>query len=393
MRIAVVTTAQRGGLLHYAVQLADALAGAGHEVDLIAPRRHELAGRLRRAVSREVLPELADGAVTSGRGAAAARRLRLGVRLARTTTGTVRQLRRGRYDVAILTDDPDVAFTAASALLVVLAARVTVAAVCHEPRPRNRRDPRELYLRRGLLHVLLQQYYQRLSTVFVHGERSRRAFLETWPPVPVAVIPHGNEAIFAEQPPPPSEEECVLFFGEWRRAKGLPELMAAFDGLAAARPRARLLLAGRPSPDGQPERIRQWAAAAGNRVQLVDGYVPAEQVPQLFARARVVVTPYVAAAQSGVVHLAMTMARAVVASDVGDLPDAVTHGRTGLLVPPGDVDALREALERLLGDAELADRLGLEARQRAQTDFGWHRVADEVTAALARTTTARSGRL
>ena len=56
------------------------------------------------------------------------------------------------------------------------------------------------------------------------------------------------------------------------------------------------------------------------------------------------------------------MGRPVVASAVGGLLDAVEDGVTGLRVPPGDVPALRAALERLLGDAELRARLGAAAR-------------------------------
>ena len=72
----------------------------------------------------------------------------------------------------------------------------------------------------------------------------------------------------------------------------------------------------------------------------------------------------------------MAHARAVVASDVGGLRDLVVDGETGLLVPPGDVAALREALERLLGDADLRRRLGAAARERIRELASWERVTD-----------------
>jgi glycosyltransferase involved in cell wall biosynthesis len=90
----------------------------------------------------------------------------------------------------------------------------------------------------------------------------------------------------------------------------------------------------------------------------------------------------VAGSQSGVVHLAMTMARAVVASDVGELPQAVADGVTGRVVPRGDSAALAEALEEVLGDAALAERWGANARRRVLEEFGWERVAERVEAAL-----------
>jgi glycosyltransferase involved in cell wall biosynthesis len=56
--------------------------------------------------------------------------------------------------------------------------------------------------------------------------------------------------------------------------------------------------------------------------------------------------------------------------------DVLTHDVDGLLVPPGDVAALREALELLLGDAELRRRLGAAARERVRERFAWEAVID-----------------
>jgi starch synthase len=78
----------------------------------------------------------------------------------------------------------------------------------------------------------------------------------------------------------------------------------------------------------------------------------------------------------------MTMARAVVASDVGDLSSAVIAGETGLLVPPDDPSALAAALERVVSDGELAARFGAAGRRRVMDHSGWETVAAEVEAAL-----------
>ena len=78
----------------------------------------------------------------------------------------------------------------------------------------------------------------------------------------------------------------------------------------------------------------------------------------------------------------MTMGRAVVTSDVGDLATAVGDGQAGLVVPPGDPQALADALERLLADRELAERLGAEGRRRMTTGSSWDAVAEKVEAAL-----------
>jgi glycosyltransferase involved in cell wall biosynthesis len=66
---------------------------------------------------------------------------------------------------------------------------------------------------------------------------------------------------------------------------------------------------------------------------------------------------------------------------VGGLKDLVVDGETGLLVPPGDPEALRAALERLLADAELRRRLGAAGRERARERFSWAAVTDATLAA------------
>ena len=78
----------------------------------------------------------------------------------------------------------------------------------------------------------------------------------------------------------------------------------------------------------------------------------------------------------------MTMARAVVASDVGDLPEVIADGRTGLLVAPDDPSALTDALARVLGDPALAARLGEAGSQQMRESAGWPEVAERVEAEL-----------
>jgi glycosyltransferase involved in cell wall biosynthesis len=165
--------------------------------------------------------------------------------------------------------------------------------------------------------------------------------------------------------------------------KGLPVLMEAFDALAERRPDVRLTIAGPPVPEeGESERVLAWAAEREGRVETLPDYVPIEDVAGLFARARVVALPYLAGYQSGVAHLAMTMRRAVVASDVGDLPDVVADGKSGLVVPSRDPLALADALERVLDDPALAERLGATGYAQILGGSGWATVAEQVEIGL-----------
>lgn len=398
MRLAVVVTSGRGGLLHYAVQLADGLAARGHDVEALVPRGHELGGHRARAALRPVLQLPVASAEEPGtRLGYLGRRLGVAARVLRSWGRINVDARRRGYDAVIIAEDLDVLPTVAAASLLTVGPRPVIAYVCHNVRRFNRWGGADLQLdpRRDPIRFL----YPRLDLVFVHGARSRAEFEASWPPVRLAEIPHGDERLFGAEPPPPSDEERVLFFGDWRKVKGLPTLMRAFDAVAAERPRARLTIAGTPAPsDFDPEIVRRWAAERPGHVTLVDRYVPLEEVRPLFATARVVCTPYDVGYQSGVVHLAQTMARAVVASDVGDLPLAVRDGETGLLVPPGDDAALSAALAELLADRERASRYGAAAHARIAHAASWETVAEAVERALAplvalnRSARSRTGR-
>jgi glycosyltransferase involved in cell wall biosynthesis len=386
MRVAVVETAPFGGLLHYAVQLGNALAARGHEVDLITPRDNELMEVAGAAHMHAVLtpPLRSAEQPPPGKLAILARKAGIAMRLARAWARILIETRRRRYDVVLLNCDLGLSLSAGSAyLLTALPGAPPVAHVRHNVRSFNRWGGEEMFEDANRMRASFHKHLvNRFRLVFLHGERSLEEFRQRCPTVPTAIIPHGDESVFGE-PPPPGSEERILFFGDWRKVKGMPLLMQAFDVLSARRPNVRLTIAGKPArQDIDPDLIRNWAAGHDERVKVIDRYVPINDVPSVFAEARVVVTPYFVGYQSGVVHLAMTMGRAVVATDVGDLGSSVVDGETGVVVPPNDPAALADALERVVSDPELAERMGAAGRRRVLERSGWATVAERAEEAL-----------
>jgi len=170
----------------------------------------------------------------------------------------------------------------------------------------------------------------------------------------VRVVPNGVE--LPENVGPEAEPPEILFAGRLSREKGILELVEAARG-------HELVVAG----DG-PLRAQ---------VPQARGWLPHEELERLYDRAAVVACPSHREGFGVVCAEAMAHGRAVVASDVGGLRDLVVDGKTGLLVPPGDVPALRAAIERLLADPELRRRLGAAGRERARERFSWERVTAE----------------
>jgi putative intracellular protease/amidase len=179
MRLAVVESAPRGGLLHYAAQLAEALAARGHETSLVTAADGELGAAPPRGVRmRDVLPVAVRTPTEPPTGLAyAGRRAAIATGVVAAALRTLVETARGRYDAVLLVDDLSVAPAAAGALaLTLLPGGPAVAAICHEPRPRSRRGG-DLYATSPILLALLRAFYARAEVVFVHGEASRSEFM------------------------------------------------------------------------------------------------------------------------------------------------------------------------------------------------------------------------
>lgn len=166
----------------------------------------------------------------------------------------------------------------------------------------------------------------------------------------------------------------ILFVGRLVERKGVPVLV---DALAELRRsiQARLVIVG----DG-PERaaVERRAAERGVRDAIeVRGRVSDDGLRAAYAESDVFVLPAIVDSRGdteglGVVLLeAMNFGVPVVGSAVGGILDVVVPEESGLLVPPGDAEALAAALRRLLTDGALAARLGEAGRRRVQTHFSW----------------------
>jgi glycosyltransferase involved in cell wall biosynthesis len=177
-------------------------------------------------------------------------------------------------------------------------------------------------------------------------------------------------------PPAPPREPRLAVVGRLIPIKGHSSLLEA---LALARhevPGIALEIAG--GGPLEPElRAQTRRLTLGDAVSFLGQVAPAGPV---FERARVVVVPSLGEGFGLVALEAMERGRAVVASDVGGLPEIVEPGRTGLLVPPGDPAALAAALLELVRNPERTAAMGAAGRERALTAFSQERCTDGIEA-------------
>jgi len=158
------------------------------------------------------------------------------------------------------------------------------------------------------------------------------------------------------------EAPRALFVGVLERYKAFDVLADAWRRVASAVPGAVLHVVGQGALAPVAERLLEELPG---QVKW-NPSLTAEGVASALDSATLLVLPSRSEGMGRVVIEAGCRGRAVVGSRVGGIPDVVADGKTGLLVPPADAVALAEALERVLSDRPLAERLGAEARIRVE---------------------------
>jgi len=165
----------------------------------------------------------------------------------------------------------------------------------------------------------------------------------------------------------------VLFVGRLTDQKGIFDLLVAAGKLP---PSVQVVLCA-ASPDTPEIAARLMRRLVGHpNVHWISEMLPVEDVIQLYSHAAVFVCPSVYE-PFGLINLeAMACQTPVVASAVGGILEVVEDGKTGLLVPPANPDALAAALRRVLDDRELAHSMGRAGRRRVEEKFSWASVAE-----------------
>ena len=170
------------------------------------------------------------------------------------------------------------------------------------------------------------------------------------------------------------DPSVVLALGRLGRRKGSYDLLDAAALLQASQRRVMLRMAG----DGDVAGVSSRAAERGVDAQLLGWIGPDERAAEL-SGAGVFALPSYGEGLPMALLEAMAAGVPVVASSIGGIPEAVTDGVEGFLVPPGDVAKLAARLGTLLDDPELAARMGAAAKERA-AEFSAEAVVPKVEA-------------
>lgn len=228
-----------------------------------------------------------------------------------------------------------------------------------------------------LARPFLLKYFRRL-----HGRicvsQAAKEFVSRYFRGDYRVIPNGVD-IQRFNPQTPGIEKYghgrlnILFVGRLDPRKGLECLLKAFPLILKNHPSARLIVVGGGRP---PKRyLGHMDATVAEQVSF-EGVVSPEVIPSYYASCDVYCSPATGRESFGIVLLeAMASGVPVVASDIDGYREVIADGKDGLLVRPGDPQAIARAISDLLSNAHARARLGENGRAKA-LQFSWERVTE-----------------
>lgn len=188
-------------------------------------------------------------------------------------------------------------------------------------------------------------------------------------------IENPIDEVFFKLPQQEAEPGRILFAGRLIGRKNVHVLLQAFAELQRRFPHATLRLAGsgqhsRAYTENYVQSLKDFVTEAGlEQTVTFLGEIDEQRILEEYRKCCMLVLPSILETAPMVILQAMAAGKPVVSSDAGGSRFLVEHGRTGFIVPIGSVDALAQALGRLLGDDALAQEMGQQAVQVARARF------------------------
>ncbi|SJM94571.1 glycosyltransferase family 4 protein [Crenothrix polyspora] len=227
------------------------------------------------------------------------------------------------------------------------------------------------------------------DSVITHGDIMATELMAMYPRLKNKLwsIAHGPLGVGFNGTVAAHPNNCrLLFFGRINAYKGLSFFVEAIIALRAKGHPVIGVIAGRGA-DLEPNRQRMLDAGG---FEIIDKYIAAEDIPDLFLGSLITVLPYTDGTQSGVAAMALGFGRPVVASAVGSIPELVREGINGLLVPACDTEKLTQALESIISNASLWNTLANGALHLKYGELSWETIADKTLLAYTATIQAKA---
>ena len=207
----------------------------------------------------------------------------------------------------------------------------------------------------------------------------------------VLIAPHGN--YISAYPNERTRDECrnrfgfngqhtvFLFFGQLRPYKGLDDLFTSFSKVSSRNDNLKLLVVGNPRQSFEMDDILRQGRSLNN-VAIVEEFISDEHIQGYMNAADFVTLPYKELLTSGVLLLALSFGKIVIAPEKGSIAEVVKDGVSALIYDPSDPDALCASLERAT-NLSVAERQRIsEASYTTALSYDWQHVSEVMYRAI-----------
>lgn len=239
-------------------------------------------------------------------------------------------------------------------------------------------------------YLLRLMVYRSARAIIVHSEYMKNKLVQDFriDREKISVISHGNFDHYT-----PGElmskaearaslnlsevDNVALFFGFIREYKGLDLLLDAFEICIRKGSPLKLIIAGAPRTLelGNCYRRRIEQISKDDSILFHPGFIPSEKVAAYFIACDVVILPYKEIDHSGIVHLAYSFGRPLIATTVGDFSEVIEDGKSGYLLKENNADCLSDTLLGVFTNSASLEDMGNHARKLSETKYSWSEIA------------------
>ena len=214
----------------------------------------------------------------------------------------------------------------------------------------------------------------KFDEIIVHTKNDEEALqkIKKYENIKVSVIHHGSYSLFNYSKTISREKNCIMFFGYIKKYKGLEYLLASIPLVSKNISGLKVIIAGEGDLSNYYHLIDNIDRS---KYEIYNDYITDDKVSELFQRADLLVLPYSQmSGQSGVLNIAATFGRPVIATNVGGFHEVVEDGITGYLVPPKNPEKLAEAIVNILKNDDLKEKMSMMIKSKAD-ELSWDNAA------------------
>jgi len=240
-------------------------------------------------------------------------------------------------------------------------------------------------------HFFSLMVYKTADILFVHSNSNKRALAQQikLDEKKIQVVPHGDfdnyipdiivtKSVARKFFNLSQEHNVILFFGAIKEYKGLDILLNSLSRASEKVNNLTLIIAGMPDPLELKLKYKDIIAKLPKETNVIfhDEFIADAEVEKYFIASDVVALPYRRISHSGVLHLAYSFGRPVIATNVGDFEEIIEEGKSGFVLSSNNPESLSEKIIQAFSDRLSLEKMGKYSRHLSETKYSWKNSAE-----------------